>query len=44
MSVGGLVEETEVCVAVYARELGHPHVDFVREGRGWKLDNIWLCR
>jgi hypothetical protein len=28
----------------HARELGHLHVDFVREGPGWQLENIWLCR
>ena len=28
----------------HARELGHLHVDFVRDGSCWHIENIWLCR
>ena len=25
-------------------ELGHIHIDFIREGAAWKLKDIWNCR
>lgn len=26
------------------RELGHVHVDFVKKGKAWYLDGVWMCR
>ncbi len=37
-------QESRFKLGGHARELGHLHVDFVREGRSWQLENIWLCR
>ena len=37
-------QESRFKLGEHARELGHLHVDFVREGPGWQLENIWLCR
>ncbi len=37
-------QESRFKLGGHARELGHLHVDFVRESTGWKLENIWLCR
>lgn len=28
----------------HASELGHVHIDFVRDGANWKLKDIWNCR
>lgn len=25
-------------------ELGHVHIDFVKKGKWWYLDSIWMCR
>ena len=37
-------QESRFKLGGHARELGHLHVDFVREGPGWRLENVWLCR
>jgi hypothetical protein len=26
------------------KELGHIHIDFIRDGDSWKLKDIWQCR
>lgn len=28
----------------HASELGHVHIDFIREKSGWRLKDIWNCR
>jgi hypothetical protein len=28
----------------HGQELGHVHIDFVREGPSWYLEDIWQCR
>ena len=28
----------------HASELGHIHIDFIREGAAWKLKDVWNCR
>ena len=28
----------------HASELGHIHIDFVRDAEGWRLKDIWNCR
>jgi hypothetical protein len=36
--------ESRLKLGGHARELEHLHVDFVRVGPDWQLENIWLCR
>ncbi|HNX93905.1 MAG TPA: hypothetical protein PKL14_01995 [Holophaga sp.] len=28
----------------HASELGHVHIDFIKQKDAWYLDSIWLCR
>jgi hypothetical protein len=37
-------QESRFKLGGHARELGYLHVDFVREGPRWQIENIWLCR
>jgi hypothetical protein len=39
-----LLHESRFKLGGHGRELGHLHVDFLREGPGWRLEDIWLCR
>jgi len=28
----------------HGKELGHVHVDFVKDASSWRLEEIWVCR
>ena len=36
--------ETQFKLGGHAKELGHIHVDFVRNDDGWAIEEIWQCR
>jgi hypothetical protein len=37
-------EGDEFKLGGHDKELGHIHIDFVRNGDGWEINNIWMCR
>jgi len=37
-------EEDTFKLGGHDKELGHIHIDFVRDGKTWKLRDIWQCR
>ena len=37
-------KESRFKLGGHAQELGHLHLDFVREGSAWRIENVWQCR
>jgi hypothetical protein len=35
---------TEFKLGGHDTELGHIHIDFVKESNGWEIKQIWMCR
>ena len=38
------IEKSQFKLGGHGQELGHIHIDFIRDKNAWKIDRIWMCR